>query len=150
MSTSVDDVSSYLTSTSGVTQISSDSAMTEADFLTLLSTELENQDPTDPMDNKDLVLQLAQFSTLTSMNTLNTNFESYISTATVQALTSMMGKTVTYTVTDSDGNETSSSGTVDGVNIASDGSVTIDVGGTEVETSAITAIGAASTTSEDE
>ena len=40
-------------------------------FLTLLSTQLQNQDPLNPMDNSQLTSQLAQLSTVTGINTLN-------------------------------------------------------------------------------
>jgi flagellar basal-body rod modification protein FlgD len=41
-------------------------------FLTLLSTQLQNQDPLNPMDNSQLTSQLAQLSTVTGINQLNT------------------------------------------------------------------------------
>lgn len=41
-------------------------------FLTLLSTQLQNQDPLNPMDNAQLTSQLAQLSTVTGITTLNT------------------------------------------------------------------------------
>lgn len=41
-------------------------------FLTLLSTQLQNQDPLNPMDNAQLTSQLAQLSTVTGINQLNT------------------------------------------------------------------------------
>ena len=38
------------------------------DFLKLLVTKLQNQDPLKPMDDEDFIAQLAQFSTLEQMN----------------------------------------------------------------------------------
>jgi flagellar basal-body rod modification protein FlgD len=43
----------------------------EADFLKLLVTQLENQDPTNPMDNQQFVAQLATFSSLEQLVSIN-------------------------------------------------------------------------------
>lgn len=40
-------------------------------FLQMIVTQMQNQDPTKPMDNTDLTSQLAQIATLESMNSLN-------------------------------------------------------------------------------
>lgn len=40
-------------------------------FLKMIVTQMQNQDPTKPMDNTDLTSQLAQIATLESMNSLN-------------------------------------------------------------------------------
>ena len=45
----------------------------QQDFLKLLTTQLQAQDPTNPMDNSQFVSQLAQFSQLASMQDLNTS-----------------------------------------------------------------------------
>ncbi len=45
-------------------------------FLTLLVTQLKNQDPMNPLDNAQLTSQLAQLSTVTGVNKLNTTLES--------------------------------------------------------------------------
>ena len=151
MSTSsIDDISSYLPTNTGVTQLQSSSAMTYNDFLSLLTAELQNQDPTDPVDNKQMVLQLAQFSTLSATSALNSNMSSFISTSTISTLNGMIGKNVTYSVTstDSSGTETTSdvTGTVKGINIATDGNVTLNVDGTSVNTSQLTSVNQATTT----
>ena len=44
----------------------------EGDFLTLLTTQLANQDPTQPVDNTQMLAQLAQFSSLSAQNQTNT------------------------------------------------------------------------------
>ncbi|MDW8846669.1 flagellar hook assembly protein FlgD [Erwinia sp. MMLR14_017] len=45
-------------------------------FLTLLVTQLQNQDPTNPMDNSQLTTQLAQINTLSGIEKLNTTLGS--------------------------------------------------------------------------
>ena len=45
-------------------------------FLTLLVTQLKNQDPMNPLDNAQITSQLAQLSTVTGVNKLNTTLES--------------------------------------------------------------------------
>ncbi len=44
-------------------------------FLKLLVTELSNQDPLNPMDDRDFIAQLAQLSTLEQMTSMNAGLE---------------------------------------------------------------------------
>lgn len=46
--------------------------LTESDFLTLLTTQLENQNPLNPQNPSDFAAELAQFSTASGVQTLNT------------------------------------------------------------------------------
>jgi flagellar basal-body rod modification protein FlgD len=66
-------------------------------FLTLLVTQLQNQDPMNPLDNAQITSQLAQLSTVTGVNKLNTTLDSlkssYQSSETLQAA-SMIGRGV--------------------------------------------------------
>ncbi|MBK5000668.1 flagellar hook assembly protein FlgD [Pseudomonas putida] len=66
-------------------------------FLQLLVTQLQNQNPLDPQDNSEFVAQLAQFSSLESMQTLNDTVDTllgnYTSTQALQA-SSLVGRSV--------------------------------------------------------
>ena len=66
-------------------------------FMTLLVTQLQNQDPLNPMDNAQITSQMAQLSTVTGINQLNTTLQSlmsaYQANQSVQAA-SMIGKNV--------------------------------------------------------
>jgi flagellar basal-body rod modification protein FlgD len=43
----------------------------QSDFIKLLTTQLSNQDPTDPVDNKETIAQMAQFSSLAGIDKVN-------------------------------------------------------------------------------
>lgn len=54
-----------------------DSVTADTDkFMTLLVTQLQNQDPLNPMDNAEMTSQLAQLQTVTGINNLNTTLTS--------------------------------------------------------------------------
>ncbi|HEY4663777.1 MAG TPA: flagellar hook capping FlgD N-terminal domain-containing protein [Comamonas sp.] len=66
-------------------------------FLTLLVAQLQNQDPTSPMDNAQLTSQMAQISTVSGIEKLNSTVESVTSQfASMQMLqgATMIGHTV--------------------------------------------------------
>lgn len=63
------------TATSGSLTTSSASDL-QSSFLTLLVAQLQNQDPTNPMDNSQLTSQLAQISTVSGIEKLNTTLGS--------------------------------------------------------------------------
>lgn len=121
-------------SSSSSNEVESDYTM----FLTLMLEQLENQDPTEPMDNSEWLSQLAQYSTLEQMTQMNANMEDImtgldnISTsvgtnAVITQTLSLVGKEVTieYTETvtdengdpvlDENGNEQTEDKTISGV-----------------------------------
>ncbi|WP_075180982.1 flagellar hook assembly protein FlgD [Pantoea sp. 1.19] len=61
---------------SGAATGGSNSADLQSNFLTLLVTQLKNQDPTNPMENNELTTQLAQINTLSGIEKLNTTLGS--------------------------------------------------------------------------
>jgi flagellar basal-body rod modification protein FlgD len=60
------------TTSSSTAASTANTTLTEANFLTLLTTQLENQDPLNPQNPSDLAAELAQFSTASGVQTLNT------------------------------------------------------------------------------
>ncbi|MEM7432314.1 MAG: flagellar hook assembly protein FlgD [Pseudomonadota bacterium] len=52
----------------------------QSDFLTLMITQFRNQDPFEPMDNGDFLGQLAQFSTVNGIESLNSSFSGLANT----------------------------------------------------------------------
>lgn len=52
-------------------------------FVKLLVTEMQNQDPLNPMDGKELAVQLAQFSSVEQLMNVNTKLDGL--TATIRA-----------------------------------------------------------------
>jgi flagellar basal-body rod modification protein FlgD len=78
------------------------------EFLKLLVAQLQNQDPTNPMDNTEFIAQMAQFSALEQMQQLGTAF-------TYSQAYSLVGKTVSADITNSDGTISNVTGVVGGV-----------------------------------
>ena len=50
-------------------------ALGQSDFIRLLTTQLKQQDPTDPVDNKEMIAQMAQFSSLSGIEKINTTLQ---------------------------------------------------------------------------
>jgi len=48
----------------------------QADFLQLMTTQLQQQDPFAPVDNTQMLAQMAQFSSLATMTDVSTTLES--------------------------------------------------------------------------
>ncbi|MBN2324921.1 MAG: flagellar hook assembly protein FlgD [Spirochaetes bacterium] len=64
------------------------------EFLKLLVVQLENQDPTEPVDDKEFIAQLAQFSSLEQMTQMNTALMNMIANYKTDLSYSLLGKRV--------------------------------------------------------
>jgi flagellar basal-body rod modification protein FlgD len=73
---SVEAVSSSTTTT---TDSSSNTTLSQLDFLTLLTTQMEYQDPTDPVDNSEMVSQMTQYSMLEQQTSTNDKLDTILS-----------------------------------------------------------------------
>lgn len=80
------------------------------DFLKILTTQLSNQDPSNPLQDRDFIAQMATFSSLEQMTNLNSSFEKF-SGRQMNQYAAAIGKEVTWSV---DGISTAS-GIVDGI-----------------------------------
>ena len=64
------------------------------DFLKILVTQLTHQDPTQPMEDREFVAQMAQFSALEQMTNLNKEFSKVVDLISAGQAMSMIGKNV--------------------------------------------------------
>jgi flagellar basal-body rod modification protein FlgD len=51
------------------------SSLGQADFLRLLTVQMQQQDPFNPVDNKEMLAQMAQFSSLAGINDVNSTLQ---------------------------------------------------------------------------
>ena len=128
----------------GSSSAGTDNMGTADTFLKLLATELQYQDPTQPVSNTEYVAQLAQFNSLQQLSAMNNSMSEY------QAY-SLIGKNVYYTTTDAAGNTVNGSGAVDSI-ITQNNTVYLMVGENRAKLSSVVrvenpAVAAASTTS---
>lgn len=93
-------------------------AMGETQFVQLLVTEMQNQDPLNPMDGKDLAVQLAQFSSVEQLMNVNTKLDDLTSAVKAQgsitAATGATSGTSGSSGTDTSGTDTSGTDTTAG------------------------------------
>ena len=101
----------------------------KGNYMTLLVTQLQNQNPLEPMSSDEMTAQLTQLSQLEHMENMDSTFQKTLFTAQMNQGTSMIDKEVTYRPNNS--NEPVS-GKVAGV-AAIDGKVLVSIGGTGVE-----------------
>jgi flagellar basal-body rod modification protein FlgD len=111
--------------------------ISQTDFLQLLLTELQNQNPLDPMSDTDFATQLATLSEVGSLDSLNTNSTDLLQVQQLSSASTLIGQNITYTLT---GATNSSSGVASGLSVQSDGTVDLTINGTNVPLSQINSI----------
>ncbi len=73
------------------------SQVATADFLNLLTIQLQNQDPIDPVKQEDFISQLSQFSTLEGVEALNASFDEMLEIQQLNQGIDLIGKNAEYT-----------------------------------------------------
>lgn len=107
---------------SGLTnQLGTGDAFSGDTFLKLLSAQLQYQDPTQSMDNTQMILQMAQFSVIEQLSNLNTQFSDFMTSQQVTAASAVVGKDVTIALGDT--GEESVKGVVQEVGFTSLGAI---------------------------
>lgn len=111
-------------------------------FLTLLVSQLQHQDPLDPVSQENFISQLAEFSTLSGIEELNGSFESMVSQQgdliRLQQLSvgsNLIGKIVEFVP--ADGSQQTQQGTVQRISMVQ-GQLALDVGGQTVGLNQVT------------
>ncbi|MBN2546224.1 MAG: flagellar hook assembly protein FlgD [Spirochaetes bacterium] len=64
------------------------------EFLKLLITELQHQDPTNPMQDREFIAQMAQFSSLEQMLNFNNNMSKLLDKVSFQSSFNLLGMNV--------------------------------------------------------
>lgn len=75
------------------------STLGKDDFLKLLITQLANQDPTNPMQDREFITQMAQFSSLEQMTNMNSTMQKFIDSQQdnkLIAYNQFVGKEITW------------------------------------------------------
>jgi flagellar basal-body rod modification protein FlgD len=109
------------------------------DFLKLLMAQLQNQDPMKPMDDTQMMAQMAQFSALEAAQQLNATMQSSNNMQTVFQAGALIGKYIKAVQTDG----TTTTGAVTSVGFTSTSGLTtptIQVNGKDVDYSTITKV----------
>lgn len=88
------------------TERNSKATLDKNSFMKLLIEQMSNQDPLSPTTDTEFIAQLAQFSMLEQMQSMN-------ETSSMQQVYALVGKDVTIAATDSDGKDVAITGKVD-------------------------------------
>ena len=94
-------------------------------FLRLLVTQLQHQNPLEPMQDTQFISQMANFSSLEQMNNMVRAFEQLqesldsvlLPSILMQQAYSMLGREITYAVLDDEGKAVTRTGVVQGVSV---------------------------------
>ena len=100
----------------------------QMDYMKLLVTQLQNQNPLEPMDNNQMASQLAQFSELSQLETMNSSFSDALKNADRTYANSLIDKNVSFFTDESVDETDMKSGKVDKVINNTDGSILLQVG----------------------
>ena len=80
-----------------VAEKSKSQVLNQEDFLKLLTTQLAHQDPTEPMDNSQMVTQMSQLSMVEGLNSVNTGMADIIaavSSSSALSASTLVGRSV--------------------------------------------------------
>ena len=70
----------------------------QMDYMKILVTQLQYQDPLEPLDNSEMASQLAQFSQLQQLESMNSNFSEVLTNVERTYANSLIGKEISFVV----------------------------------------------------
>lgn len=111
---------------SGSTSVANDKAILDKDgFLKMLVAQMQNQDPSSPMDASQQTQQMAAFTQVEQITNMATQNAAIAQSLNTSSAVGLIGRTVTYV----DANEAVQTGTVQSVGKDKDGAPTLTVAG---------------------
>ena len=136
MSTINTDTQKILTLDEMKPKSSSNGELGKDDFLKLFVAQLSHQDPMNPMNDQDMMGQMASFSQLEQITNMAAANQSMATNLSSSSAVGLIGRTVTYL----DQDEISHTGTVEKVTVT-DGKPSLTVAGTDgIDPSSITQV----------
>ncbi len=117
------------------------SSMKSEDFFKLLISELKQQDPLQPAKTADLVNEVSQIRSIELSKSLTDSLSSLTQQEHTSGMSALLGKYITASVADANGNTQTIAGVVTGVRFDADGSAVLELdNGQTVPAAAITRI----------
>jgi flagellar basal-body rod modification protein FlgD len=108
------------------------------EFLKILIAQLKNQDPSDPLKDKDFIAQMAQFTSVEQLSNMSTEMKNL--RQTLGFASGLIGKQISWTISsDASKDPTLKSGVVESIIVKSDGQYAL-VKGEEIALSRIAKI----------
>lgn len=112
----------------------------QLNYMRLLVTQLQNQNPLEPMDNKDMSAQLAQFSQLEQLESMNGSFGKVLDSVQRSYAGSLIGKEVSFMATAADGTVETLTGKAEQVVMSRSGDIALIVGDYAVNLADVSAV----------
>jgi flagellar basal-body rod modification protein FlgD len=100
----------------------------QTDYMKLLITQLQNQNPMEPLSNNEMASQLAQISQLQQLESMSESFAKVLATTELAYANSLLGKEVTFMPETGTGTTDITSGLVEQVYNNVDGEIFLRVG----------------------
>jgi flagellar basal-body rod modification protein FlgD len=139
--TQIQPTSTTTTSTTPQSQAPNGPDLDKNDFLKLLVTQLQHQDPLNPVDDKEFMGQMAQFSSLEQMTNVATSLDRLTQSSQLSQGAALFGQQVSYQL---DATTPPAQGVVSAVKVDK-GAVVVQIGNDEVPLGAITEVTPAGT-----
>jgi len=138
----VDDSSLYLSNTNKE-RTTGNSTLGKDDFLKLLVTQMQSQDPLSPMDNTQFISQMATFTSLEQTNNMVDLLTQFVNSQTTNLSdqSQVIGKTISWTETNNNTSELKTyTDVVDAVNLKGGAITYITSTGKEVDPASVFSI----------
>jgi flagellar basal-body rod modification protein FlgD len=95
------------------TKTTGSSTLGKDDFLKILITQLKYQDPSQPLDDKEFIAQMAQFTSVEQLTNMATEMKALRQSPGMSS--DLIGKSVSWLGTDANGSSISKSGVIDSI-----------------------------------